>query len=498
MSDLLSGLYLFAATGLAVYGFLGLVTLLLYWRHRHDTSPLPACSDAELPSVTVQLPIYNERYVVGRLISAAASLDYPVDKLEIQVLDDSSDSTAGRAADLVQYYQGRGINIVHLRRAHRQGFKAGALAAGLAQAKGEFLAVFDADFQPPHDFLRNTIPHFLNEPRLGLVQARWGHLNATDSPLTASQAIALDKHFTMEQAVRHRARIFPKFNGAAGIWRKRCILESGGWQADTVCEDLCLSTRAALIGWEFRYLNDVIAPAELPVSIGAYKNQQARWAKGSIQCLLRYLQEIMRDRRHSILARLYTALSMSAYATHILLLLLLLVQVPMLFFGMTYPSGTFFISVAGIFQPLLFMLSQRVLYSDWRQKLRRFPTLLLLAIGVAPSNARAILQAVSRNSHPFVRTPKGEFQAGEEQPADEPNYHLPLDSMVMVELLLACYAAVGLAFALQRANFGAAAFMGTCLAGFTFVASLGFIESFQEHTRQWRRRLRSPASGSRG
>jgi cellulose synthase/poly-beta-1,6-N-acetylglucosamine synthase-like glycosyltransferase len=436
--------------------------------------------------------------VVGRLIKAAAALDYPPAKLQIQVLDDSSDDTAGKAAELVQYYNRQGVNIVHLRRMHRQGYKAGALNHGLAQASGEFLAIFDADFQPAPDFLRQTIPHFLNEPQLGMVQTRWGHLNSGDSPLTAAQAIALDKHFAIEQAVRHRARLFPKFNGAAGIWRKSCVLESGGWLADTVCEDLCLSTRAVLGGWEFQYLNDVVTPAELPTSVIAYKSQQARWAKGSIQCLVKYGREIFGNRGHPIRARWYAALSMSAYATHLLLLAMLFVQVPMLYFHITYPSGTFFMSLAGIFQPLLFVLAQQTLYSDWRQKLYHFPALLLLAIGVAPSNAWAILQAAFGRTHSFVRTPKGESHSPGKRPEDGPDYHLPLDNLVLVEIFLALYAGLGLAFAIGQASVGPAIFMGTCLAGFVFVASLSLKESFREVTRKWRRRLSSPVSGAHG
>ncbi|HEX6384945.1 MAG TPA: glycosyltransferase, partial [Anaerolineae bacterium] len=266
MINLFALIYLLTMAGLSLYGFAGLLTLCLYWRHRQQVFPCPPVP-SDLPPVTVQLPIYNERFVVDRLIESAVALDYPPDRLQIQVIDDSTDGTTGRAAELVRHYEKKGVNISLLHRQHRQGYKAGALSGALMQAQGEFIAIFDADFQPSPSFLRQTIPHFLHEPALGLVQTRWGHLNAHESALTAAQAIALDKHFVMEQTVRHRANLFPKFNGAAGVWRRRCLEMAGGWHDDTVCEDLCLSTRAILQGWQFLFLNDVVAPAELPDSI---------------------------------------------------------------------------------------------------------------------------------------------------------------------------------------------------------------------------------------
>ena len=207
-------------------------------------SPVHKSTDESLPMVTVQLPIFNERFVVERLINSAVALNYPIDKLQIQVLDDSTDDTTNITADLVKQYQQRGINITHQHRTHREGYKAGALQAALQTAEGEYIAVFDADFQPKPDFLQETIPHFLDSPRLGMIQTRWGHLNSEETRLTGAQAIAIDKHFAMEQTVRHRANLFPKFNGSAGVWRRNCLEHAGGWEVDTVCEDLCLSTRA--------------------------------------------------------------------------------------------------------------------------------------------------------------------------------------------------------------------------------------------------------------
>lgn len=468
--DSLVVLYLLALSGLALYGLLGLFTLWLYMRHRHDTMPDVVAEDTSLPPVTVQLPTYNERYVVRRLIQAAAHLDYPRDKLQIQVLDDSTDDTSQRAAALVAHYRQQGVDIELLHREQRTGYKAGALAAGLETARGDYLAIFDADFQPEPDFLQKTIPHFLQAPDLGMVQARWGHLNGGASTLTGAQALALDKHFVIEQTVRHRADLFPKFNGTAGIWRRACLEDAGGWNDDTVCEDLCLSTRAVLRGWGFRFLPDVVAPAELPLTASAYKNQQARWAKGSTQCLIKYGPAIATSRRHSRTARLYALLSMAAYATSLLLLLLLLLQIPLLILDVRFSAWMLLFTVAGVGQPLLFITSQQQIYADWRRRLLYLPALLITAIGLSVTISRAVIQAVAGRHHPFIRTPK------QGRASRVPGYCLPFDRATYVEFALAAYAAVGLVLAFAKNNHGPAIFLATCLAGFTYLGYLGLRE----------------------
>lgn len=477
MADIIAWTYMVAVALLSVYGLLGMFTLWLYWRHKDEEFSPPAVFTHELPSVTVQLPIYNERFVVERLIQSAVQLDYPPDRLQIQVIDDSSDDTSEIAARLVTHFQERNVNIKHVRRMHREGYKAGALAVAIDQAEGEFLAIFDADFQPRPDFLMKTIPHFLTSPKIGMIQARWGHLNAEDSSLTAAQSIALDKHFVMEQTVRHRANLFPKFNGAAGVWRRECVEDAGGWLDDTVCEDLCLSTRAVLKGWQFRFLPDVIAPAELPDSITAYKNQQARWAKGSIQCLNKYSSDILRDRKYSLTARLYALFSMSAYATHLLLLLLLLLQIPLLILDVQLPPLMLLFTIVGIGQPLLFIMAQKESYSNWGRRLIHFPTLLLVAVGTAPSNSRAILQAYFGREHPFIRTPKGMLEAQIRDEGDDvPKYNLRLDGIWLAEIFFAAYAALGIGLAIIRGNPGPLFLLLTSLLGFGYVAWLGLRE----------------------
>jgi len=478
MANLLVVIYIAIVGVLSIYGFLGFLTFILFWRYKNQKDIAPLVDSAVLPEVTIQLPIYNERFVIERLIDSAVRINYPRDRLQIQVIDDSDDETTAIAAARIAQYQAEGIAIEHVRRSDRSGYKAGALAAALANARGEYIAIFDADFLPMPDFLMDTVPYFVDNPLLGMVQARWGHLNDSESALTAAQSIALDKHFVMEQNVRNRANMFPKFNGSAGIWRQTCVDDAGGWRADTVCEDLCLSTRATLKGWEFRYLGDVVAPAELPGGIRAYKNQQARWAKGSIQCLQKYGQDIMRDANHTLTGRLYALLTMSAYGTHILLLLLLILQLPMILLDVSLPPFMVLFTFVGIGQPLLFIVAQKETYPDWGKRILYFPTLLIIAIGMAPSSAKAVLEAFQGNKHhPFKRTPKGySIQAS----ADhwQRFYRLPDDGSLWMELLLAAYVALSLALAAVHGQFGSVILLLTSLLGFTYVAYLEIRETW--------------------
>lgn len=469
MVELLALLYFISAAGLAVYGLLGFLTLILYWQHRHDACTPPAVPFESLPPVTVQLPLFNESSVVQSLLHAVSRLNYPRDRLQIQVIDDSTDATTLQAHAYVQAYRQEGLDITLLHRNHRQGYKAGALAAGLQQASGEFIAIFDADFQPEPDFLLQTIPYFLADARLGAVQARWSHLNAESSPLTAAQAIALDKHFAIEQTTRHRAALFPKFNGSAGVWRKRCIEESGNWQSDTLCEDLCLSIRAVLSGWDMRFLPNVAAPAELPSTLLAYKSQQARWATGSIQCLLKYGRAILCDRHHSLLGRLYALLTMAAYSTHLLVISLLLLQVPLLYFDYDFSPWLLLFSLAGIGQPILFVLAQRLLYPDWLRRLRHIPTLVVFAIGLAPNSAHAVLRALDKQAHVFVRTPKGKV-------TNEQQLATPI---FFSELFLGFYALAGLSLAASGGHYGAIPFLALCVIAYFLTAAQSFYEAHQ-------------------
>lgn len=471
---LLNWLYLLAQVGLAIYGLLGLLTLFWYWWFRPDHPPPPDIGELDYPPVTVQLPIFNERDVVGRLIESSVQLDYPPGRLQIQLLDDSTDDTTTIAAGLIAHYRQQGVNISHCHRQTRQGYKAGALNGALAEATGEYIAIFDADFQPPPDFLRRVMPHFATDPQLGAVQSRWGHLNDQQSVLTAAQAIALDKHFVIEQQVRAEANFFPKFNGSAGVWRRNCLEGVGGWQDDTLCEDLCLSVRANLAGWHFRFLPSMVAPAELPTTIRGYKIQQSRWAKGASQCLRKYGWPILTASRFSWVARVYALLSMAGYMTNLLLIALLLLQLPLL--GLSRPATSPFgwlFGLAALGQPLLFALSQQQLYANWLSKLARLPALLLVAIGLSANNSWAVLSGLSGRDRHFARTPKGH------------SYPLLPNKMIWLELLLALYAGVGLGLASGRDNLGAALFFFTCFLGFSYVIWLGLLESIRESLKRY-------------
>ncbi|MGA9992367.1 MAG: cellulose synthase family protein, partial [Thiobacillaceae bacterium] len=285
-------LYFFVLSILAIYGWHRYYLVYLYMKHKGN-APAPPPDLAVLPRVTVQLPIFNEMYVADRLIDAVCEIDYPRELLEIQVLDDSTDETTSIAELAVRRHAARGFDIHYLHRVDRTGYKAGALEAGLHQATGEFIAIFDADFVPPVEFLKKTLPHFATDPRIGMVQARWGHINQDYSLLTKIQSILLDAHFVLEHGARNRSHCFFNFNGTAGIWRRETIGSAGGWQHDTLTEDLDLSYRAQLAGWRFVFLPDLVSPAEVPVEMNSFKSQQHRWAKGSIQTCIKLLPRIL-------------------------------------------------------------------------------------------------------------------------------------------------------------------------------------------------------------
>ena len=480
MIQLVGTLYTLAAAGLAVYGLFGLLTLWLYLRHYKE--PTPTVQDPtqdDWPVVTVQLPVYNEPLVIERLIDYAVALDYPRERLHIQVLDDSTDQTTEFARARVAHHAATGAWIEHIHREQRTGYKAGALQAGLDQAGGELIAIFDADFLPQRDFLRQTVPHLLNDTRLGMVQTRWGHLNSEYTPLTRAQAISLDKHFAIEQLVRHRANLFPKFNGSGGIWRADCIRAAGGWLADTVCEDLDLSTRAQLDGWRFLFLPDVVSPAELPPQMTAFKIQQARWAKGSLQCVGKFWRGILVSRRHSLLARFYALVSMTGYLAHPMLLSLLLLLPPLLYWGYDFSPLLAAASAAGIAQPLLFVLSQQTIYPNWpRRAAAGLPALALVAVGLAPTNTWSIIEAIVRRDHVFYRTPKFNLMPGRGGRWNRASLrgHFPtrFSPLILAELGLALYACLGVAVALSTGSIGSVPFLLLCAAGlgYTAVASL--------------------------
>lgn len=467
MSVLLLVYYL-ATLALAIYGLNALFYSLLYLRGRAKAPAPPPL--AEFPRVTVQLPIYDELYVVERLIDAAAQLDYPSTRLQIQVLDDSDDPTTPIAQSRVDFHRRRGVDIELRRRPTRDGFKAGALASGLETATGEFIAIFDADFVPGRGFLRETIPHLLKDPRVGLAQARWGHLNADYSPLTRAQALALDGHFVIEQGVRSQQGWFMNFNGTAGVWRRACIEDAGGWSGDTLSEDLDLSYRAQLGGWRFLYLNDVVAPAELPPQIHASKRQQFRWAKGSTQCLVKFAPRLAAAEA-PLVRRFEALMHLSGYFIQTMMLLMLLTLVPLTLSRTQFPLILSYFSLASFGPPLLYTLSQRTLHKDWKARLEYFPFLLLLGVGLAFNNAIAVVEALSGRRSGFRRTPKYNLMDSKE-PWARRHYALEFGWESLGEIALAIYSVIGIAGALETAQYWVIPFLGLYALGFGYVGVL--------------------------
>jgi cellulose synthase/poly-beta-1,6-N-acetylglucosamine synthase-like glycosyltransferase len=442
--------YALAQILIVLYASHRYLLLWRWWRSRRGPAarpgPAAGAGGGVLPVVTVQLPVFNEARVVRRLIDAAAALDYPRDRLEIQVLDDSTDETRERAARAVAHHRARGIDIHHLIRPARTGYKAGALAAGFARARGELLAVFDADFVPPRDFVRRLVPHFA-DPGVGMVQARWTHLNRERSALTLAQATLLDAHFLVEHPARMHAGLFFNFNGTAGIWRRQAIAEAGGWSDDTVTEDLDLSYRAQLKGWRFVFDPTVVAPGELQADVAALRSQQRRWARGAIQTARKLLPELIRaPLSNRVKAEAF--LHLTGNLAYPLLLTLGLLLLPVLLGPASLPPAAVWAIQAGVLAlgvaPVcLFMAAgRRASGAGALAAARDVPGALLLGIGLSLNNARAACQGWRRSPHEWERTPKTGDRAG--HPAPVPRYRSASRLAGRAEVLLAAwFAAVG-------------------------------------------------------
>lgn len=471
---------------LAVYGVHRAFMVRLYYRHR-GRDPRPVGDLGPLPRVTVQLPLYNEVYVVERLVEAVVALDYPKELLEIQILDDSTDETRDVARAIAERYRTRGFDVAYLPRDHRRGFKAGALQAGLERARGEFLLIFDADFVPGPGMLRECLSHFADST-VGMVQARWEHLNRDFSLLTRIQSIFLDGHFVIEHTARNRSGRFFNFNGTAGIWRRSCLEEAGGWQSDTLTEDLDVSYRAQLAGWRFVYLKDLAVPAELPVDIDGFKSQQHRWTKGSIQTGRKLLSRILRS-EYSWKVKAEAFFHLTSNFSYLLVVMLALLIVPAivireaigwqklavidfpLFFGATFSFVAFY------------LYSQHEIGRSWKPTLKYMPFLMSLGIGLSLNNVRAVLEALVNEPTDFTRTPKYRIE-GDRGDWKTKKYRAVPNLSFAGEIVLAAYFLGALVFAVVENYWVGVPFLLIFFNGFAYTSLFSLVSRWSGATRR--------------
>jgi cellulose synthase/poly-beta-1,6-N-acetylglucosamine synthase-like glycosyltransferase len=473
--------YFFVLVILALYGWHRYYMVYLYMRHKHEV-PVPQAEydHASLPVVTIQLPLYNEMYVVDRLVDAVCAIDYPREKLEIQILDDSTDETRGIAEAAARRHANAGIDIKYIHRSDRSGYKAGALEAGMQVARGEFIAIFDADFVPKRDFLMATVHHF-TDAKVALVQTRWGHVNEDYSLLTKIQAILLDAHFVLEHGSRNRGGCFFNFNGTAGIWRKAAIIDGGGWQHDTLTEDLDLSYRTQLKGWRFVFLPGHVAPAELPVEMNAFKSQQHRWAKGSVQTFLKLMPQILQsDQPFHVKAEAFFHLS--ANFNYPLMCVLSVLMAPSMI--IRYNMGWYEMLLIDV--PLFlaatasvanfYMVCQRELYPHtWTERLKYLPFLMSIGIGLAVNNTKAVMEAIFHKPSEFKRTPKYRIEGGTGEWMGK-NYRQAVAIQPLIEVALGLYFTGTLFYALANGIYGTVPFLMLFQVGFLYTGLLSIVQ----------------------
>ena len=436
--------------------------------------------DASLPTVTIQLPLYNEKYVVVRLIDAVCKIDYPKEKLEIQVLDDSDDDTIELIKSIVNDYKLGGFDIIYLHRTVRSGYKAGALKAGMKSAKGEFIAIFDADFIPPPWILKKTIGNF-TDPKVGLIQCRWGHINENYSSLTEAQAVSLDLHFLIEQKAKSLTHLFMNFNGTAGIWRTSCINDAGGWHTSTLVEDLDLSYRAQMKGWKGFFLEDIVVEAELPVQMNAAKRQQFRWAKGSMQVALKLLIDVAVQKKIPIDTKIQAFIQLTRHIVHPLFLTQFLIF-PMLL-ALHYKLYT--VSWAPILGILIYIFTGPATYlymirkiwgEKWKVKVRQYLFLIFFATGVSVNNTIAVFDALLSGKNEFLRTPKfGIVKKGEDW--KNKAYVLPFTKTTLLEIFFGLYGCIAIFISIFSDSSIFVPLIAIQTIGFFYIAYLSIVHS---------------------
>jgi len=481
LAYLIISLYTLALLLVFFYSLAQLNLLFNYLKHKKKGThgPLIDLSKKELvPYVTIQLPIYNEAYVVERLLENIAFMEYPKDRLEIQVLDDSTDASVEKTASLIKGLQDKGLDIVHVRRTNREGYKAGALKEGLAIAKGSLIAIFDADFLPQKDWLLQTVPHFGSED-IGVVQTRWGHINRDYSILTRIQAFALDAHFTLEQVGRNAQGHFINFNGTAGIWRKECILDAGNWEGDTLTEDLDLSYRAQLKNWRFKYLEEVETPAELPVVISAARSQQFRWNKGGAENFRKSVGKVLRAPHLSGKTKFHGVMHLLNSSMFLCVFLVGVLSIPMMFIKSIFPELAWVFEVTSFFivSTIILFVCYWFTYKNiqgkgiehFLQYIGLFFTFFTVALGFSLHNSLAVLEGHRGKHSEFVRTPK--FNINSIKDSWKGNQYLSkkISPNVILEGLLMCYFFYGMYIAIPLNDFGLFPFHFMLFLGFGFV-----------------------------
>ncbi len=473
-------IYTLALLVIFLYSLSQLHLLINYFRAKRsvDTSEKFDFSKVDYPKVTIQLPLYNEYYVVERLLRNIAKIDYPQDKLEIQVLDDSTDRSILKTAEIISELQNTGLNIQHIQRENRQGFKAGALKEGLQIASGEFIAVFDSDFVPGTNWLKETVPYF-KDKKIGVVQTRWGHLNIDYSLLTRIQAFALDFHFILEQTGRNFGRNFINFNGTAGIWRKECILDAGNWSGDTLTEDLDLSYRAQMKKWEFKYLENVETPAELPVVISAARSQQFRWNKGAAENFRKNYWKLFKDSSVSFSTKFHGFFHLLNSSMFLIVLLLAVLSVPILYIKSNNPAfGWYFNVLAGFaVSTLIFFICYYVAYARIHGNSLRtffrfigmFLTFFSIAMGFSVHNSLAVLEGHFGKKSEFIRTPKFNISNLKDSWKGNKYLNARFSKNVLIEGLLFFYFGFAIWSAFHLNDFGLLIFHLMLFSGFGFV-----------------------------
>ena len=466
-------IYVICLVGLAIFGLNSLLMTVLFFRARYfkphlDKPELPAHLK-DWPAVTIQVPIFNERYTVERFINALHKLNYPHNKLQVQVLDDSTDDTVQIVSNLVTKLKEEGMNIDHVHRTNRSGFKAGALKEGLTTASGELIAVFDADFLPEPNWLKKTVAYFL-DPSLGCLQTRWGHLNSNYDAFSRAISLGIDGHFVVEQTARSKNGLFLNFNGTAGLWRRTCIEDAGGWCSDTLTEDLDLSYRAQLKGWRFDFLPDVVVPAELPVQVEAFKKQQFRWAKGSFQVVKKILPTLLSaDIPDSV--RILGVIHITGYFVHPLMLLTMILMLPIGWYAPQYLKMLPWSMLAAFGPPIMYLVSRSESAPTLWERLSRLPLMILVGFGLTVNNTVAIWHGLfDRTVGTFVRTPKFNMSNTRTEWAKSGYSRVPLSGMIWIELGLALYTLVTIAILVPRLGLSVAPWLLLYTISYLYIA----------------------------